>query len=364
MTHHVLWLLALHVSQAGLSVPEATVIAPSNPLVFRRLVGDWENRRTVLLVYSPMWRLSLKRMVSAIGRVGDAVVIVGTEYIEDASAWHAGLGSSASNVRLLLMETDSPWIRDFGPLLVETSEGRPIWLDAKYYADRFVDDATPAHLARLFGADLEPLRIELEGGAVVGDGYGLCVMTVPSWSRAGGTGALQSTVDRVLHQLGCVSLAVVPALQHDPTHHVDMFVQFVQQGVALVAEVDPADSLEDHRRMELAVSTIRAAAAAMGRELTVYRAPLPVIDGRFYRTYINGLRFNGLFLAPEYADVEPARERAALSALRRAMFGVEIVQIPAIDMILQDGAVHCISLAIRERVSPRSLLGAWLYGPL
>ena len=350
MTPGILWLSALLVSQAQSSFPEATVIAPSNPLVFRRLVGDWEYRRTVLLVYSPMWRPSLTRMATAIGRVGETVVLVPTEYRSQAIAWRADLGLAAARVRLVDLDTNSPWIRDFGPLLVETSEGRPKWLDAKYYEDRRLDNAAPERLARLFGAHLEPLSIDLEGGAIVGDGHGLCVMTAPSWIGTGAWTAPQSVVDRLLHQLGCASLAIVPALQHDPTQHVDMFVQFVEPGVALVGEVARAESFEDHRRMELTVAAIHAAGKAMGRELIVHRAPLPIIDGRFYRTYINGLRFNGIFLAPAYADMEPETERAALAALRRAMPGVDVVPIPALDMIFLDGAVHCISLAIQERL--------------
>ena len=351
--HGILWLSALLVSQTQSSVPEATLVAPANPFVFRRFVGDWEHRRTVLLVYSPVWKPSLTRIVTAISGVGETVVLVRREDRSQAIVWHAKLGSAKSSVRLVSMDTDSPWIRDFGPLLVETSAGRPRWLDAEYYEGRSEDDAAPGRLARLFGARLEPLRFKLEGGAIVSDGHGLCVMTTPSWNGAGMGIAPRSAVDDALHQLGCASLAVVPALQHDPTQHVDMFVQFVGPRVALVAEVAPTDSFEDHLRMELAVATMRAAAKAMGSELTVYRVPLPVIDELSYRTYINGLQFNGLFLVPTYVDVDPASERAALASLREAMPGVDVVPIPALDIVLLDGAVHCISLAIKERLSTR-----------
>ena len=352
--HGTMWFVAALL--ASQSAPlDATVVAPSNPLLFRRFVGDWEPGGTALLAYEPLWSDSLSTLVRVVGRSGEAVVLVPSKFEAEASRWWKRLGSIRQRVRLLSMPLDSPWVRDFGPLAVETSEGQTVWLDARYRTDRSDDDMVPERLSRHFDVRVENLRVELEGGAIVGDGHGLCVTTESSWADTGASAFTQGGLDTLLHQLGCASLALVPSLLHDPTQHVDMFVQFIGPGVALVGQVDPSDSFEDYRRIETAIQSMRRAAAVLGKKLEVVRVRLPVHDRRHYRTYVNGLRLDGVFFAPSYADVDRRTEEEAHAQLRRAMPDVEIILVPALDMIRLDGAVHCITTVLRGGVSGEDL---------
>jgi agmatine deiminase len=201
-------------------------------------------------------------------------------------------------------------------------------------------------LAKRLSVPIENVGVTLDGGALISNGSGLCVMTRESLDDSGVSAYDTSQHDEMLRKLGCAAMAVVPALASEATGHVDMFAQFLSARRLLIAEVDPARWDEDHVRLEEALRGIRSAAKSLGQELEIVRIPLPMPAYDQYRSYVNGLRLGSSFLVPSYGDVDPDIEASSYEILQGAMPGVRIVPIPADRMIELEGAIHCVSQSL------------------
>jgi len=143
--------------------------------------------------------------------------------------------------------------------------------------------------------------------------------------------------------LGCRVLVLVPSLDTEPTHHVDMVAQFVSPTKLLLASADDEGS---DRRVLLEVETaLREAAASLGTALEVTPVPVRYSRSGMFRSYVNGLFVPGVFLMPEYGkgDRLDVRAREAIAA---ALPGVEVLPLPASRPASNGGALHCLTLGL------------------
>ena len=83
----------------------------------------------------------------------------------------------------------------------------------------------------------------------------------------------------------------------------------------------------------------------------VTRVPMARLGEHDYRTYLNGVRVGGFFVAPSYEDVPEELERAAYQALAAAMPEVAIEPVQADEMIRLGGALHCTTLGLSYRTA-------------
>jgi agmatine/peptidylarginine deiminase len=224
--------------------------------------------------------------------------------------------------------------------------GSPLWLDAHYYDDRPDDDAVPSLLGEKARVDVEPLPFPFEGGAVVSNGHGLCASTTTSLARAGIDVDDAPLTDHFLAALGCRAWAVLPPLDGEDTGHVDMFVQFVSPGRALVAEVDEARSPANAARLDEAAALLERAAHLAGTALHVTRVPLWIADDGEILSWVNGARVGDRFLAPTFTSAPRDVEEQALARIAAAVAPLDVVRVPADAMAALGGAIHCTTLGL------------------
>jgi agmatine/peptidylarginine deiminase len=324
-------------------VPKSIVLETKDRALLRRHRGDWEPSNAVLFTYSGYWEDSISVMVEAAQHEVDVFVLTPTDELLDARKWVKKNRYLRDRVQLIPAKLDTPWVRDYGPFQIVDVQGRVKWVDALYSGARPKDDRVPSMLAKKLGVPVENVSATLDGGGLISNGSGLCVMTRESLDDSGVTTFDDEEQDAVLRKLGCAVMAVVPALANEATGHVDMFAQFLSARRLLISEVDREAWDEDHVRLEEALRGIRAAAKKLGVELEVIRIPLPMPAYDRYRSYVNGLRLPKSFLVPSYGDVDPAVEQQAYEILQGAMPGVTLTPIPADRMIELEGAIHCVS---------------------
>lgn len=304
----------------------------------RRLVGDWEQPDAFLLARQPLWDETVDQLLEAL--LPHPVYVLSRPTAPRRLPELPGL-------QLLVMEHESAWVRDYGPLQVH-DHGRLLWLDADYQTDRTGDDAVPGVLARALGVRVERLAVRLDGGAVASDGRGLCVMTSASLEGLG-TAEPGGTADRI----GCQTLVVVPALASEPTGHADLIVHFLGPDMVGVAEL-PADSKpsRDAVRLDVAATRIDRAVSKLERQLEVVRVPAHLdSEGRFY-SYLNVVPLDARLLVPDYEAVPPRVQAAAYKALRHGS-GKRLVPVSADAIALGGGGLHCVVLGLHLSRSVR-----------
>lgn len=302
----------------------------------RLMRGDYEPIDIFMVVYHELWESSLRKMIEGLAGVVDVQVLYSDA---DRSARRFQRQVKRPCVGPRYMTVDSPWIRDYGPLQA-TDHGEPLWLDYGYALDRTADDAVPAQLARDHGALLSYEEAPLDGGAVISNGHGLCVITDRSLAETELKGSLAQR--RFAANLGCRGMAVIPALPAETTGHSDVFGQFLSSRTLAFSEMSGPDG----ELLELAVEIIRDTAAALRQRLDVVRVPMVATDDVFY-SYVNGTRAGDRFLIPSYAAVDAELQSQAYAILGQAMPGVQLIPIEADEMVTLGGAIHCITLGLK-----------------
>jgi agmatine/peptidylarginine deiminase len=314
------------------------------------LRGDWDTSSALLVVYNQVWQSPLQRLL-VYAHDDVPVYVLATPKDARSAAfrhWFAGVPFAG----LVSIALDTPWIRDYGPLEVQ-SQGGISWLDLVYAPnDRPRDDAVPALLGEVFETPHRAEQFHLEGGGIISNGEGLCGITESSLKELD----LDADADRwdtFLQTVGCRTLARLPQLPSEATGHVDMLALFLSPGQVAIA-VPTADSPPEVREaLYQAREALYQAGQAHGRELEFVELPL-VNQEELYYSYVNGLRTPSHYFVPSYSFVSPALEGEAHARLQRALPSVSVVGVDSDEMIESGGAIHCVTLGLKYPLSPRA----------
>ena len=267
-------------------------------------------------------------------------------------------GADAARVELLDVPTNDAWCRDHGPVcLVNRAAGTRLLDHFRYNAwgGKFppwdLDAAVPEHAAALLGYERNAVPMVCEGGALESNGAGLLMTTEsvmlnpnrnPSMSRAqiGDTLMKSLGMDEILWLKGGLFC-------DDTDGHIDTLARFVNSNTVLAC-VAPEGS-KNAPMLNENLRRLREYRTRLGRPLDVFPLPLPdpvaPPDGWREETlpasYANYLLVNGAVLAPSYR--QPRNDARAAAIIGEAFPGREVVQIDCADIILEGGALHCLS---------------------
>jgi agmatine deiminase len=278
---------------------------------------------------------------------------------EEARRRLAAAGATDAGLEFFQHPTNDAWVRDHGPIFaVHDGPARErVALDFLYdawggkYPPFDLDDAIPAQVAGALGLPrLEPGFV-LEGGSVDGDGAGTLLTTetcllMPTRRKPGEAERTREEMERRLGAwLGARRVIWLGGeVDGDDTDgHVDDLARFAAEGVVVAcAEDDPSDP--NHAPLADNLRRLRAARDAAGKPLAVLELPMPPpLHWRGERcpaSYANFYLANGAALVPVFGAAQDAR---ALSVLREALPGRELVPIPARHLVVGLGAVHCLT---------------------
>jgi agmatine deiminase len=281
-------------------------------------------------------------------------------------------------VRVVELSSDDAWMRDVGPTCVVDDRGAVRGVDWRFNAwgglrgglyfpwDR--DDLVARKVLEVEGLDRYRAPLVMEGGAIHSDGQGTLLVTEqcllnrnrnPQLSREQIETYLRAyTGARVVVWLG-------EGVFNDETDgHVDNLACFIAPGeVALLWTDDSRDP--QHASSRDALERLMDARDARGRTLRVRRIPMP---GPLYMTrseaagiltragakprharerlaasYVNFYVANGGVVVPL---LDPKRDGGVLTRLRRLFPGRRVVGVPAREILLGGGNIHCITQQI------------------
>jgi len=306
-------------------------------------------------------------------------VIVGASAQQYAAA-RARLPAAVSVVEL---SSDDAWMRDVGPTFLVNAAGALRGVHWRFnawgglYRDYRRDQAVAQKVLEIAGCERYCAPFINEGGAIHVDGQGTVLVTEqcllkrnPTLSR----GHIESLLRRYLGA-SCVIWLGEGVVNDETSGHVDNLACFARPGeVCLTWSEDPRDP--QHRVSKDAWERLTAARDARGRRLQVHKLPSP---GPLYMTrreaagvsasrairrlragqrlagsYVNFYLANGAVILPL---LDASSDGAARRVLRRVFPRRRIVGVPAREILLGGGDLHCITQQ-QPRGHPRRRVGA------
>jgi agmatine deiminase len=278
-------------------------------------------------------------------------------------------------IRLVEMTTDDAWMRDTGPSFVVDGAGRRrgvdwrfnAWggLDSGLYFPWDADDQVARKVLEVERADRYRAPIVLEGGSIHVDGEGTVLTTEqcllhPNRNPELGREEIERTLCAYLGAEKVVWLG--DGVYNDETDgHIDNIACFIAPGVvALTVSEDPADP--QYAISQDAIRRLRAATDARGRQLEIVTLPSPGpifiaedeaegVDGvegtlprragdRLAASYVNFYLGNDRVV---YPLLDERYDERAAAILRDCFPGRQVVGVPAREILLGGGNIHCIT---------------------
>ena len=293
-------------------------------------------------------------------------------------------------VRVVEMAHDDAWMRDVGPSCVINRRGvvRGVdwhfnaWggLTAGLYFPWDQDDLVARKVLEIEGLARYRAPMVNEGGAIHVDGAGTALVTEECLLSANrNPGFKRADVERGLHEylgVSCVIWLKQGVCNDETGGHIDNLACFVRPGEVCLTWT------ERRRDPQYAISRdaferLRAARDARGKPLKVFRLPMPgplklrarevagivAREGtkarnpgeRLAASYVNFYIANGGIVMPQ---LDARTDRLAARTLARVFPGRRVVGVPAREILLGGGNIHCITqqIPVRTRTRPAAAI--------
>ena len=259
-------------------------------------------------------------------------------------------------IELLPIATNDSWIRDYGPIFVNCSDGgtqaqiATAWRFNSWgekYGDYSLDNLVSRRLAERFGFDLVQPGIVLEGGSIEVNGAGSLLTTESCLlNRNRNPGLSRSEIEEYLRvYLGVEQIFWLGAgiAGDDTDGHVDDLARFTAPDmIVTVIEEDPAD--DNYAPLQDNLRRLQAMRNRHGGAFRIAKLPMPAAvyegDTRVPASYANYYVVNGGVLMPSFGC---AADKPAQATLERLFPGRRVVTIPSRELVWGLGAIHCLT---------------------
>jgi agmatine deiminase len=322
------------------------------------------------------WRLGAKPAQRAFAEVAKAIAArEPVTMLVSARQYANARATLPEKIRVIETSTNDSWCRDVGPSFLLGPDNELAGVDWPFnawgglqhglYFPWDQDDAVAAKILDIERAEKFRAPLTTEGGAIHVDGEGTILVTESCLlDEARNSGIERQHAEQILKDyLGASHVIWLGAgVPGDETGgHVDNLACFVSPATILLSWCD--DPSDPHYVVSRdAESRLLAARDAKGRPIKIEKIPMPTpmfftedeastIDAsgsgmirrageRLAASYVNFYIANGAIIAPSFnvPTDEPARE-----ILQTLFPDRDIIQIPAREILLGGGNIHCIT---------------------
>lgn len=278
-------------------------------------------------------------------------------------------------IRLVEMSSDDSWIRDCGPTFIVNGKGGIRGVDWEFnawggltgglYFPWDLDDLVARKVLEIERVDRYRAPFVLEGGSIHVDGEGTLITTEECLLNENRNPGLNRTeIEELLRDYTGVEkiIWIDRGVYNDETNgHVDNLCCFLRPGViGLTWTDDPGDP--QYQISSDAYERLINSKDARGRQLQVHKIHQPdpilitkeeaegvdAIEGtlpreagaRMAASYINFLLCNGGAVVPVFGD---PKDQTALEQLAALLPGRKVIGVPAREILLGGGNIHCIT---------------------
>ncbi len=275
-------------------------------------------------------------------------------------------GYTLENHEFLVKQTNSIWIRDYGPFGFYYGEDDELaFLDIQYYPSRPLDNEVPVWLANHMGIDVYTSNLYDEGGNQMFDGFGHAFYADGIFPKNSSLNGWSTEFTRETHNSHFrVSEATEPErlLCDGGTGHLDMYAKLLNETTILASEYPAEVTASDRQRIEDNVALFESKETTYGDNFEVVRVPMPRRNDGSYSTscsqinadargYVNGLFVNKTFIVPIYTNESSSQfnkdwDEAALDQIREYLPGYNVIGVDARSLTVAGGAIHCVTMQI------------------
>ena len=321
-------------------------------------------------------KVAFREIIKTIAQGETVYLLVEQDYLAEAQNY---LGDS---VVYLDIPTNDAWARDTGPTILLNDKREKLAVDWSFNAwggavdGLYQDYEDDDQVASRFAETLEMLVYDakpfvLEGGAIHSDGQGTILVTESCLLSSGRNPHLskEEIETTLLECLGAEKVIWLPygIYQDETNEHVDNVAAFVGPAELVLAWTD--DKSDPQYAMSKAdLELLEQETDAQGRPFTIHKLPIPAArqvvieedlpgyiyeDGeeeryageRLAASYVNFYIANKAVLVPQFQD---KNDQVALDILSKCFPDRKVVGIPARDILLGGGNIHCITQQIPE----------------
>ncbi len=318
------------------------------------------------------WRLGAKPAQKAFAQVATAISrFEPVTMLVNAAQYANARALLPLEVRVVEMSSNDAWARDIGCSFLLSKTGELAGVDWPFkswgglYFPWDKDDAIAEKILQIERAKRFRAPLVIEGGAFHVDGEGTALVVEQCvLNKNRNPDVRRHDMERMLKDYLGVShvICLKNGIPYDETDgHVDNLACFVRPGVVLLSWCEDPSDLHYQISRE-AEALLTNAHDAKGRKLVIERIPMPTpmfytqeeaegVDAtasgmnrkageRLAGSYVNFYIANGAIIAPAFGveTDEPARD-----ALARLFPEREIVMVPAREILLGGGNIHCIT---------------------
>lgn len=314
-------------------------------------------------------QLAFANVATAIARFEPVSVGVSAAHFEFARA------QLPAQVRVVEISHDDSWMRDVGPTFVTNGKGVRRGVDWRFnawgglqgglYFPWDQDDLVAQKVLEIEGCDRYRAPLVNEGGAIHVDGEGTALVTEQVLLNPNRNPGL-SRQEMERHLMAYLGVQTVVWLgdgvvDDETGGHVDNLACFVRPGAVALHWTDSRRDPQ-YAVSQDALERLASARDARGRRITVIKLPMPgplryraeETIGVQMREAVRG-RIAGMRLAASYVNfyianggivmplLDPRTDKAAAARLKRAFPGRKVVGVPAREILLGGGNIHCIT---------------------
>jgi agmatine deiminase len=344
-----------------------------------RMPGEFEPHDETWLIWperTDNWRLGGKPAQAEFAAVASAIAV--SEPVTMAVSrrqWTHARDVLPPEVRVVEMSTDDSWIRDCGPTFVIDGHGgrRGVdwifnaWggLEAGLYFPWDADDQVARKVLDIEGAQRYRAPLVLEGGSIHVDGEGTLLTTEECLlSHSRNPQLSRAEIERLLREYtGAEKIIWLSrgVYQDETSGHVDNLACFIRPGVVALGWTDDGNDPQ-HEICVDARHRLEEARDARGRALQIVTLPMPgplyltkqesegvdAVEGtkprepgdRLAASYVNYYTASHRIVYPLLDDRTDERAREILAGCYP---GREVVGVPAREILLGGGNIHCIT---------------------
>lgn len=285
------------------------------------------------------------------------------------------------NVILLDIPTDDAWARDIGPTFVKHPDGRARGINWRFnawggeydglYAHWEKDDAFAAAFCDKTGYDYyDAGDFVLEGGSVHSDGAGTVMVTESCLLSKGRNPELSKAEieNKLKEYLGAERVIWLPrGIYNDETNeHVDNVCAFIGVGEVVLAWTD--DKNDPQYEMSLSCLKVLEAAGVTVHKLPIPDVPVTVtpedlegyvfeegedvreVGERLAASYVNFYFCNDYVLFPQFGGENVESDKRAVEIMTKLCKHRTVIPVPARDIIVGGGNIHCITQQLPKGV--------------
>lgn len=330
-----------------------------------RWPAEWEPQEAVWLSWPhrrDLWQGGLDELLERYADLAAAIAEEAEVRINAAAVLHSGIrkvleGRGITRFRLFDHPTNDVWCRDHGAIFTRRADGGMQLANWEFnawggkFAPWDLDNEIPARMAESLHLPQLRSRIILEGGAIEGNGQGLLLTTEAVLLNPNrNPGCTKADIEAELHRM--LGTTHVFWLGHgiegdDTDGHIDDMVRFVHPEAA-VSIVEPDARSPHYRALAENNERLQDLRTPSGSRVEIIPLPMPrPLVAKEWRleqlpaSYANFLICNGAVIVPVFH--QPKEDDRALGILREAFPGRRVVGIDARRLVIEGGAIHCIT---------------------